>query len=210
MFKLYLDWLMDNWQKAAILVLIYVISSIVPLYSKIEMMDFLLLLAFPLYLIHEIEEYILPGGFTEFFNENLLKVKSDQPIIPIDREVVFWINLIYIWLIIPLFVGFGLHNIKYAAWLPYFFFFQAIAHLAMGIKGGMLINPGIRSSFLLHMPYAVFMIKLLRDQGVIDSPYFNIYAVIGLLFNLLLPIFAKFVILPRYHKRLDKEKSSSE
>jgi len=65
-------------------------------------MDFMLLLAFPLYLVHEIEEYIFPGGFSKFFNENLLNVSTDNKIVPIDREVVFWLNLIYIWLILPI------------------------------------------------------------------------------------------------------------
>jgi len=53
----------------------------------------MLLLAFPLYLVHEIEEYILPGGFVEFFNKNLLKVNADDKIVPVDREVSLWINL---------------------------------------------------------------------------------------------------------------------
>ena len=203
--KNYIEWVKDNWQKSAILVLIYVLASLVPLYSRLELIEFMLLLAFPLYLVHEIEEYILPGGFVKFFNENLLKVNADDKIVPVDREVSLWINLIYIWVALPLFTGLGFLNIKFAAWIPYFFFFQAIAHLGMGIKGKMILNAGIRSSFILHVPYAIIMINLLIDKEILVNPYMNIYMAIGFAFNLLLPILAKTVILPRYHKRVKKQ-----
>lgn len=199
----YIEWLKDNWQKSAILVLIYVLGSIIPLYSRIDLIEFMLLLAFPLYLVHEIEEYILPGGFTEFFNENLLKVNPEDKIVPIDREVVFWINMIYIWVVIPLFSGLGFYNIMFAAWIPYFFFFQALSHFGMGIKGKMILNPGIRSSFILHVPYAIIMINLLSKNEVLINPYINMHMFIGFMFNLLLPIFAKYIIMPRYHRRLN-------
>jgi len=203
----YVEWVKDNWQKSAILVLIYVLASLIPLYSRIDLVEFMLLLAFPLYLVHEIEEYILPGGFTKFFNENLLKVNSDDKIVPVDREVIFWINLIYIWIVIPLFSGLGFYNIKLAAWIPYFFLFQALGHLGMGIKGKMILNPGIRSSFILHIPYSIVMINLLSNN-VIINPYINIYMVIGFVFNGLLPVFAKYSIIPRYHRLLSDEKTN--
>jgi hypothetical protein len=41
--------------------------------------------------------------------------------------------MIYIWLVIPVFSGLGIYNISFAAWIPYFFIFQALSHLAMGI-----------------------------------------------------------------------------
>lgn len=206
----YIEWVKDNWQKSAILILVYILATIVPLYSRIDLVEFMLLLAFPLYLIHEIEEYILPGGFEVFFNENLLNVDSKDKIVPVDREMIFWINMIYIWLIIPLFSGLGFLNIKLAAWIPYFFLFQAIAHLLMGIKGKMILNPGIRSSFILHVPYAIIMIYLLSNNEVIKNPYMNIYMIIGLLFNGFLPLFAKFVILPRYRKQKSYSMKSSD
>lgn len=203
--KKYMEWVKDNWQKSAILVLIYVMASILPLYNRVDLMEFMILLAFPLYLVHEIEEYILPGGFSAFFNKNLLKIDTKEKILPIDREVIFWINLVYIWIIIPVFAGLAFYNMKLAIWIPYFLFFQALSHLAMGIKGKMIINPGIRSSFLLHVPYAIILIRLFLEKGLITNPYFNVYAMIGFMFNLLLPIIAGFLVMPRYRKRVGKE-----
>lgn len=198
----YWDWLKDHWQKSAVLVLIYTLAGLVPLYSKLALIDFMLLLSFPLYLVHEIEEYILPGGFPEFFNEHLLTVKSDDKIVPIDRDVIFWVNFIYIWLLIPSCVALGVYNLIFAAWIPYFFFFQAVSHLAMGIKGKMIFNPSIRSSFLLHVPYSVFVVHLLGQKDVFVNPYFNRYMVIGLALNLMLPLMARFVVMPRYRRKV--------
>jgi len=206
----YVEWVKNNWQKAAVLVLIYILASLIPLYSRIDLVEFMLLLAFPMYLVHEIEEYILPGGFTEFFNENLLKVNDDNKILPIDREVIFWINFMYIWLIIPLFSGLGFYNLRFAAWIPYFLIFQALSHLGMGIIGKRILNPGIRSSFILHIPYAIIMINLLSNNEVLTNQYLNIYMVIGFVFNGSLAVFAKFVIMPRYHRRLNDEKNKTK
>jgi len=74
----------------------------------------------------QIEEYILPGGFVKFFNKNLLKVNADDKIVPVDREVSLWINLIYIWVVLLLFAGLGFLNLKFAAWIPYFFSFKPL------------------------------------------------------------------------------------
>ena len=41
----YIEWIKDNWQKSAILVLIYVLASIIPLYPKIALIEFMVLLA---------------------------------------------------------------------------------------------------------------------------------------------------------------------
>jgi len=163
------------------------------------------LLSFPLYIIHEIEEYILPGGFPSFFNKNLLKANPEDSIVPIDREVIFWINFIFIWLLVPIFSTLSLFNVKFGAWIPYFLIFQALAHLAMGIKGKMLLNPGIRSSFILHIPISIVMIYLLNTNEVITNPYLNVYMLIGFLLNLVLPILAKFIIMPRYRKKLNNQ-----
>ncbi|GAA0182684.1 hypothetical protein SH2C18_50190 [Clostridium sediminicola] len=206
----YMEWVKDNWQKSAILVLVYVLVILIPVYFRVELIEFMLLLAFPLYLVHEIEEYIYPGGFAEFFNKNLLNVNPEDTIVPVDREVIFWINMIYIWMIIPIFSGLGFYNLKFAAWIPYFFIFQAFSHLGMGIKGKKVFNPGIRSSFVLHLPYSIFMIKLLILNDIFINPYINTYMVIGFIFNGLLPVFAvmpnKYGIISRYHKRLKEEK----
>lgn len=152
----YIDWVKENWQKSAVLVLVYLVIILIPLFSRLDLIEFMILLPFPLYLIHEIEEYILPGGFPKFFNENLLKVDFSNEVLPVDREVIFWINIIYVWRVIPIFSGLGFMDLRFAAWIPYFLFFQGLGHLVMGIVGKMVINPGIRSSLFIFIPYSIY------------------------------------------------------
>ena len=84
--------------------------------NGLDTLGLLIFLAFPIYVVHEIEEYYLPGGFTDFFNKNIFKVNPSSPIQPLDREVIFWINAIYVYVFLPL--GALLYTIHplYAAW----------------------------------------------------------------------------------------------
>ncbi len=206
----YLEWIKNHWQNSAILVLVYIIVTLIPVFFRLELIEFMLLLAFPLYLVHEIEEYILPGGFDDFFNKNLLNINPSDAIVPIDKTAVFWINFIFIWLVIPIFSGLGFIHLSFSAWIPYFLIFQGLSHLAMGLKGKKIINPGIRSSFILHLPYAFIMISLYKSSGIIHHPIMNIHLVIGFIFNGLLPVIAvmpnKYGIMSRYRRRIEKEK----
>ena len=90
-----------------------------------------------------------------------------------------------------MFSGLGIYNLKFAAWIPYFLIFQGVSHLGMGIVGKRILNPGIRSSFILHIPYAIIMSNLLINNEVLVNPYINIYMVIGFIFNGSLAVFAK-------------------
>ncbi len=69
-----LKWLYDNWMKAMpflalygfIFIFLYVKDYSYPLY--------LIWLQTVVYWFHEFEEYILPGGFLEYFNHNMIGV----------------------------------------------------------------------------------------------------------------------------------------
>lgn len=205
----FFGWFKSNWQKVGIIVGVYYTLVLLAFYTRIDVIYFAIFLSFPLYILHECEEYLLPGGFSKFFNENILGVKITDEIIPVDEEAVFWINILYVWVPLPIFSLLSTYNLVFAAWLPYFFIFQAVAHIGMGIKGKMLVNPGIRSSLLIHLPYAIWLIALFRANGVIESPIFNIHLVIGIALNLLLPIIAmmpnKFGLMNRYHRRISEK-----
>lgn len=80
-----------------------------------------------MYSAYEIEEYILSGGFIELFNENLLKVNSDGEILRVVRDVVFWINLINVWLFIPLFLDWVFTMLRLLHRFHISFFFRRLA-----------------------------------------------------------------------------------
>ena len=64
--------------------------------------------------------------------------------------------------------------------MPYFFILQAVVHLMLGIVGKRLLNPGMVSAWLVHVPWGIWTIWLLVRAGVITNPYWNL-AVAGVI-----------------------------
>jgi hypothetical protein len=105
------------------------------LFAFVRDMDFvlfLLLLQTPLYMIHEAEEYIFPGGFGRFFNIDVLNL--DTPDRPSNETFIFYINVGLVWIALPLFGLLATQDYQYGLWIPYFSFFAGVAHIALGLK----------------------------------------------------------------------------
>jgi len=68
-------------------------------------------------------------------------------------------------------------------------------------------NPGLATACLLHVPFAVWAIYLLRDAGIIANVYFNVYSLVGFLFIMGLPILG-FFGMKRYRKRVSQVPSA--
>ena len=95
-----MNWLYNNWYKltAPLALLISI-----PLFTNTYHEDFPLFLIWiqtVVYLIHQFEEYILPGGFVKFFNHKLLDSQYDDQ--PLDKVASFWINIPIIFVAFPL------------------------------------------------------------------------------------------------------------
>jgi hypothetical protein len=164
------------------------------------------LMATPLYMLHEVEEYIFPGGFAQFINRNIYKTDPETGLL--DRAAIFWINML-VWLALLLYSLWAVVDLTQAAWMPYFFIFQAVVHLILGVAGKQLLNPGMVSAWLVHVPWGVWTIGLLVQAGVIINPYWNDYLVNGLLINLALPV-AGGLLWVRYRRRQKKAAPGKE
>jgi hypothetical protein len=55
-----------------------------------------------------------------------------------------------------------------------------VVHLMLGIVGKRLLNPGMLSAWLVHVPWGIWTIWLLVRAGVITNPYWNDYLLQGL------------------------------
>lgn len=161
---------------------------------------------FPLYILHEFEEYLVPGGLPDFFNKKIFKVKK-KDVVPVDKPAIFWINIILIWILLPLGGLLSLINIEFGFWMLYFLIFQAISHVILGIKGNRLLNPGMISSWFIHVPFAIWMLNLLFSKGLITN-HINVHLLIGILANAILPIIGfsllKFSLISRYKRKISK------
>ncbi|MDA3940219.1 MAG: HXXEE domain-containing protein [Spirochaetia bacterium] len=184
--KEYYSWLKRDWAKTGLIVSIFLFAFLVVFVKKSDFVIFLILLQTPLYMIHETEEYIFPGGFGKFFNVNIFKLDTEDK--PIDQNFIFYVNIVLIWILLPAFGLLATINYQYGLWIPYFSLFAGVAHIALGIKAGKLYNPGLIVSLGLNIPVSIWSISYLTNNQIIHNAILNPHLAIGLGVNLVLPI----------------------
>ena len=185
-FKGYFAWFKRDWAKAGLLISIFLFAFLFVIVKDSDFVLFLLLLQTPLYMLHEAEEYIFPGGFGKFFNMDIMNF--DTPDKPLDEDFIFSINIILIWIILPVFGLLASQNYEYGLWLPYFSVFAGLAHIALGIKARKRYNAGLVVSLLLNIPVGAWSVLYLVNQGLLPNIILNPHFFIGLGLNLALPV----------------------
>lgn len=193
----YFHWLKRDWAKAGFLISIFLFVFLYVFVKDIDFVLFLILLQTPLYMIHETEEYIFPGGFGRFFNIDILKLQTPDK--PVDETFIFYVNVLLIWIFLPAFGLLAIQDYQYGLWIPYFSFFAGVAHIALGVKARKPYNPGMVISLLLNIPVGLWSILYLVEQGVLPNAFLNHHLAIGLGVNLVLPVMG--IVLYRRHLR---------
>ncbi len=139
---------------------------------------FLIWIQFVVYLFHQFEEYILPGGFIKFFNNKILESNKDT--YPLDDKASFWINISIIYIAYPLSaILAGYIDISFGIWTAYFSIINAISHVGMFFKHR--YNPGFFVSLFLNIPVGVYTIYYFDAQNIISKNEQLIGLVIGVL-----------------------------
>ena len=193
----YFRWLKRDWAKVGLILSIFLFIFLFVFVKDADFALFLILVQTPLYMIHETEEYIFPGGFGRFFNIDILKLETEDK--PVDENFIFTINVLLIWIILPAFGLLAIKDYQYGLWIPYFSFFAGVSHIALGIKAKKLYNPGLIVSLLLNIPVSTWSILYLVDHQVLSNSILNPHLLIGLAVNLVLPVMG--VVLYRRHLR---------
>jgi hypothetical protein len=196
-FKGYFYWFRENWQKTGVMVALFLTIYLVVLVLPKSTLLFALLMSTPLYILHETDEYIFPGGFAQFLNQNIYRTDPETGLL--DPTAVFLINMV-VWIALPLYSLWAVTDLTQAAWIPYFFIFQAVIHLILGIIGKRFLNPGMVSAWLVHVPWGIWTIWLLVQTGVIVNPYWNNYLRDGLLVCVYMMV-AAVILYVRYRLR---------
>ena len=68
----YYRWLKKDWAKVGFILSIFLFVFLFVFVRKNDFVIFILLLQTPLYMLHQTEEYVFPGGFGKFFNTKIL------------------------------------------------------------------------------------------------------------------------------------------
>ena len=182
----YYKWLKQDWAKTGFILSIFLLVFLFIFVRKYDLVIFVLLLQTPLYMLHQTEEYIFPGGFGKFFNTQIFKLDVEEG--PLDQTRIFFINIIVVWIAMPLFGLLSIIDYQFGLWIPYFSFFAGIAHILLAIRAGKLYNPGMLVSLFINIPVGLWSILFLINNGVLNHFFFNIHIVIGFGLNALLPI----------------------
>lgn len=198
-FSGYYHWFHREWMRAGLVVAIFLLVYLTVLVAPANLVLYAMLLGAPLYMLHEAEEYLFPGGFIEFTNRDIYKQDPLEGMV--DEKLVFWINMGYIWLPLPICGLLAKYDLRMAAWIPYFLIFQAVVHAGLSVAARRKYNPGMATAWLLHVPFSIWAISLLQGAGAIDNPYLNIYLLIGLVYTILLPVMGLFGM-KRYKRRI--------
>jgi hypothetical protein len=196
--KDYVNWFKVNWPKTGLIVSIFLIIYLAIIILPNNLLLFAVLISAPLYMIHEFDEYVFPGGFEKFMNSNIYKLDPEKGMLDIDA--IFWINIPAVWVIIPFFSLWSVFDITQGITLPYFFIFQAVVHLALGIYGKRIIQPGMITAWFLHVPWGIWTIWLMVQNGIIENPFWNGDLLLGLGLNLALIIVGQ-ILMFRYRRR---------
>jgi len=194
----YYNWLKRNWAETGFIVAIFLSVFLFVFVRPTDFILFVILLQTPLYLIHETEEYVFPGGFAQFFNKYIYKTDPENG--PLDETAVFFINMGYIWIPLPLFGLLSCVNYSFGSWIPYFVFFQGFAHIVLALLARKLYNPGMIVSLFINIPVGLWSIFVLVNNDVVKGTFLNTSSAIGLGLNLTLLLLAR-ILLKRYKRK---------
>lgn len=179
-----------NWQKA--LPVLAVVGAIAWLVAfggdpTSERAIFAALLV--IYMVHQTEEHLWPGGFRQFANKYVFK--SGNTDWPVDTGGVALINIGYVWLPIALAVAFP----DALRWLGLGWIgltlVNAISHIATSVRFH-VYNPGLVTSIVLFLPFTIWVLAHEVGAGLLSGGEVALLIVAGVLLHI--PVAALFVV----------------
>ncbi len=92
------------------------------------------------------------NGFKNYINKRVFKVPEGD--FPLDDKHIFWINILIVWILMPIFAGLSSFNILFGLWIPYFAVFNSLSHIIFSIRNWEY-NPGLIVSLFLGIPVGI-------------------------------------------------------
>ena len=174
-----MNWLYLHWAKATPFLAIY---SYILLFLYVKDVDFALFLIWlqtPIYWTHETEEYLVPGGFLQFFNHSVFKSPKGEW--PLTLAGSFWINIPLVYIALPI-AGLMAHflGVEWGLWAAYFSALNALAHVVMAIIFKKY-NPGLVISILLNIPVGIYTVWYFVSNGLCSTTCNVISIIVGVL-----------------------------
>jgi hypothetical protein len=185
-----LGYISDNWQKwlpalAVLCAICWLLAFRNTPTSEQAMFAALLVI----YMLHQTEEHLWPGGFRQFANAHVFKSGRDDW--PVDEGGVALINIGYVWLPLALaaifpgplrWVGLGWVGLT---------LINALTHIVTSIRFR-IYNPGLVTSIVPFLPFTIWVLWHEHSNGMLSGMQIAMLLIAGVLLHV--PVAALFVI----------------
>jgi hypothetical protein len=186
----------DSWQKALPVLAVIGIGVWLALFRgdpASEQAMFAALLV--IYMLHQIEEHLWPGGFRQFTNAHVFESGRDDW--PVDPGGVALVNIGYVWLPVAAAALFP-HTLRWLGlgWVA-LTLINAVTHIVTSIRFR-CYNPGLITSIVLFVPFTIWVLAHEVSRGLLTGGEVALLVVLGVVLHI--PVAALFVV-PYLRKR---------
>lgn len=185
-----------NWQKALPALAAFGLAAWVAAFRHEPTSERALFAALlVIYMLHQIEEHLWPGGFREFTNAHVFKsARSDWPV---DLDGVALINIGYVWLPLACAVAWpGALRWLGLGWVG-LTLVNGLSHIATSVRFR-IYNPGLVTSVVLFLPFTIWLLTHEAAAGTLSGAEIGLLLLAGVLLHI--PVAALFVV-PFLRKR---------
>jgi hypothetical protein len=180
----------EHWPKAGLIAAVFLLLLLF-LNSKapIGSFEWLYWLSLPLYMIHQFEEYVYPGGFKEEMNKILVREEKSPEIL--TERMVLVINVGFIWILTPILIVLGAISIVFPVILMTLVAFNGFVHLIASVRFRRY-NPGLFVSLVANIPLGLYVLIGLGLTAVASGMELFIGILLGAILHIGLLIFLSF------------------
>lgn len=179
-----------NWQKALpILAGLGIVAWLAVFHADPTSERALFAALLVIYMLHQIEEHLWPGGFRQFANAHVFKSGDDNW--PVDLDGVALVNIGYVWLPIGAAVLFP-EALRWVGlgWVG-LTLINGLSHIASSIRFR-CYNPGLVTSVVLFLPFTLWMLARGAASGAYSAAEIAIIVLAGVALHV--PVAALFVV----------------
>jgi hypothetical protein len=162
-----MNFITKNWPKAGLiagLMLILYIYFIAR--SSITLLEKYAILNLAFLMFHQFEEYVLPGGFKHYFNNNIYNPMGFIRNKITDKAILF-VNVVLGWGISIIIILFFNDNLYIVVSIIGVFFVNGVLHFFIAFKTRDY-NPGAVTGAILFIPLTLYFINKLFAAGIIQ------------------------------------------
>ncbi len=153
--------IIERWPRALPWLIMPILIGLLPAWSlAIGSLSLLLALHLPLYMIHQIDEHLWPGGFRLYVNREIFR--SSDPLVPATAGAIAFVNIVLV--LLPLMLGAIPHQLQPGfVWLGLVMLavslVNSLAHIGLAIVRRQR-NPGLITAILLLLPFSLWSLHV--------------------------------------------------